>query len=233
MKPKPVLSADKPSQPFRASQRRAAEESPKAKTISKESSPPPTTSEPSSGSPKTKVRRLVSDPVISARKHDIHGEDTGLVVDFSKDYATECRAWAASIEARPEQPFMVGSDESSDRTFLVMMLLRLADAVDLLFANREQELLKRAVREDAAHQLAKLAKQVNRPLINEGWHRVREELHQKGHTAGALRTLEVLAEHGYAHEVAGHWYPALEFLNAEDFQPAPADPDGTSKDMAN
>ncbi|MEI6491445.1 MAG: hypothetical protein WCO94_02770, partial [Verrucomicrobiota bacterium] len=90
MKPKPVLSADKPSQPFRASQRRAAEESPKAKTISKESSPPPTTSEPSSGSPKTKVRRLVSDPVISARKHDIHGEDTGLVVDFSKDYATEC-----------------------------------------------------------------------------------------------------------------------------------------------
>ena len=233
MTTKSVLSADKPSQPDRASQCCTVEGSPGNEAISKQSSTQPTTSEPSSGRPTTKVRRLVSDPLISARKHDIHGEDTGLVVDFSKDYATECRAWAASIEARPEQPFVVGSVERSDRTFLVIMLLRLADAVDQLFANREQELLRRAMREDAAHQLAKLAKQVNRPLINEGWHRVREELHQKGHTAGALRTLEVLAEHGYAHEVAGHWYPALEFLNAEDFQPAPADPDGTSKDMAN
>jgi len=199
-------------------------------TSSEPSSTQPTTSEPSSRRP---TRRLASDPLIPVRKRDIHGDDTGLIVDFSKDYATECRKQSASIEARPDQSFAVGSAESFDRKCFAMVLLRLADTIDQLFDNQEQELLRRAMREDAAHQLAKLTRQVNRSLINEGWHRVREELYQKGHTAGALRTLEVLAEHGYAHEVAGHWYPALEFLNAEDCQPAPADPDGTSKDMVN
>jgi len=192
---------------------------------------PSESSEPSSDRPTTSVGMPGSTPSVLVARHDTNGHETGSCAKFPANYASKCREWVAYAEANPDLP-LDSRPEISDRKCFIDTLSKLADAVDQLHENQEQEQQWRAMREETAHKLAQLAKRVNEPLTEAGRHRVREELYQKDLVVGAQRTLEILAEHGYAHEVAGNWYPALQFVNAEDCRPAPADPDGTSKDMA-
>ena len=152
-------------------------------------STPSESTELSTSRPTTSVGRPASTPAISVRQHDVLGQESGVCYDLPADYASKCREWAAYAEANPDLP-LDSRPEISDRKCFIDTLSKLADAVDQLHENQKLEHSRRAIREAAANKLAKLAKQVNEPLINVGWHRVCDELYYKGHVVGAQRTLD-------------------------------------------
>ena len=186
-------------QPSRA--QRTGNQGSRANNATNNLSKPPAAS---NGRITTKMRGSASSPSISIAQHDINGQGTGVSFDFTVEYSETCRELAASVKAvldlqSPTDPAAVPEPEG-----FVTVLLQLVDTVDQIYANRNLARLRRTMRERAAHKVAELAMQVNEPVINDGWHRVNEELYQNKLVVDPQRILDILAEHGYAHEIDGN-----------------------------